>query len=226
MTIMQTRLARPQSCPAYRHAIGGLPCTCPAGESCGADFPVSPALPGLVTAALVASWMSDAGSCGTTQPLPRASKGRRERDRDRSGRAVACLVPLEGDRRIDTLFAEGLVEAAPSRRRRPRRPAGRRARSATWWPISGSDADFDTSTFVPLLIEGLTTERPQALGHGGPDRVVAVRLLYVEAPAALAQARRLGRLTTAQHRAIVRQLDDRDDELDRLDVDETRTPRR
>jgi prevent-host-death family protein len=38
------------------------------------------------------------------------------------GRAVARLLPIDGERRIDQLVAEGLVEPAPSRRRRPRRP--------------------------------------------------------------------------------------------------------
>lgn len=58
---------------------------------------------------------------------------------------------------------------------------------------------FDTSAFVPLLVAEPTSAGCRRLWDDA-DEVVTNRLLYVEAAAALAQARRLGRLTVRAHR--------------------------
>jgi uncharacterized protein len=57
-------------------------------------------------------------------------------------------------------------------------------------------AYFDTSAVMPLLIAEPGSDRAAALWDGA-DRVVSVRLVYPEARAALAQAERLGRLTSS-----------------------------
>ena len=54
-------------------------------------------------------------------------------------------------------------------------------------------AYFDTSALLPLLIDEPGSERAGRLWDEA-DHVVSVRLIYVEARAALAQARRLERL--------------------------------
>ena len=58
-------------------------------------------------------------------------------------------------------------------------------------------AYFDTSAVIPLIIEEPASARCARLWNDA-DRVLSVRLLYPEARAALAQARRLGRLTGEQ----------------------------
>jgi uncharacterized protein len=60
-------------------------------------------------------------------------------------------------------------------------------------------AYFDTSAVVPLLINEAGTERCEEQWSVA-DRVVSVRLVEVEARAALAQAVRLDRLTASQLR--------------------------
>jgi uncharacterized protein with PIN domain len=56
----------------------------------------------------------------------------------------------------------------------------------------------DTSAFVPLLINEPTSEACRRFWDDA-DVVVSSRLLYVETAAALAQARRMGRLTGNKH---------------------------
>lgn len=65
----------------------------------------------------------------------------------------------------------------------------------------------DTSALVPLLVEEPTS---QACGEvwDAADDVIATRLAYVEATAALAMAERLGRITAAHVRGGLSVLDD------------------
>lgn len=65
---------------------------------------------------------------------------------------------------------------------------------------------FDTSAFVPLLVSEPSSAFCQRLWNEAAD-VVTTRLLYVESAAALAHARRLGRLTARRHRSTLRILD-------------------
>jgi predicted nucleic acid-binding protein len=78
---------------------------------------------------------------------------------------------------------------------------------------------FDTSAFVPLLVAEPGSAFCRQLWDQA-DEVVTSRLLYVEAAAALAQARRLHRLTDSDHRSAVLILDRLWDEFAVVDVDE------
>ena len=80
-------------------------------------------------------------------------------------------------------------------------------------------AYFDTSAVVPLLVAEAGSERAASLWNSS-DRVVSVRLLYPETRAALAQAERLGRVTTRNLRAAVDELDALLAEMDIIEVDE------
>jgi uncharacterized protein len=80
-------------------------------------------------------------------------------------------------------------------------------------------AYFDTSAVVPLLIAEPGSARAASLWEGA-DRVVSVRLTYPETRAALAQAERLGRLTTRQLRDAVTEFDSLFEEIDLLEVDD------
>jgi predicted nucleic acid-binding protein len=66
---------------------------------------------------------------------------------------------------------------------------------------------FDTSAFVPLLVTQTGTPLSRVLWDSS-DEVVTSRLLYAEAAAALARARRMGRITDRHHRAAVASLSD------------------
>ena len=81
-------------------------------------------------------------------------------------------------------------------------------------------AYFDTSAVVPLVVQEPASSRATALWEGA-DRVVAVRLVYPEARAALAQARRLARLTAVEFRRAVRELDALMEQLDVVEVDDS-----
>jgi predicted nucleic acid-binding protein len=80
-------------------------------------------------------------------------------------------------------------------------------------------AYFDTSALIPLLVDD-----PGSDGAGyfwdQALRVVSVRLARVETRAGLAQAARTQRISRAQLRAFVRELDELLDQLDFVDVDE------
>jgi predicted nucleic acid-binding protein len=80
-------------------------------------------------------------------------------------------------------------------------------------------AYFDTSAVIPLLID-----EPGSAAAGDfwdhALRVVSVRLVQVEARAGLAQAARTERISSAQLRVFVRQLDELLDQLDFVEVDE------
>jgi uncharacterized protein len=78
---------------------------------------------------------------------------------------------------------------------------------------------LDTSAFVPLLIDEPTSAACRRFWDDA-DEVVSSRLLYVETVAALAQARRLGRLTDPAHRRSLQLLDQMWPEIDVAEVDE------
>jgi predicted nucleic acid-binding protein len=78
---------------------------------------------------------------------------------------------------------------------------------------------LDTSALIPLVIDEPSSLICARLWDES-DEVVSVRITYVEAAAALAQARRLGRLTRAAHRRASGVLDGVWTQLLPLDVDE------
>lgn len=78
---------------------------------------------------------------------------------------------------------------------------------------------FDTSAIVPLIVEESSSPVCVRLFNDA-TRVVSVRLMYPEASAALARAERLGRLTPAQHRAAVHDLDELVADFDHVEVTE------
>jgi predicted nucleic acid-binding protein len=81
------------------------------------------------------------------------------------------------------------------------------------------NAYFDTSAIVPLLVDERGSARARQLWDQAV-RVVGVRLLYPESRAALAQGRRIGRLTDSEHRLAVRSLDDRYRQVDLIEIDD------
>jgi predicted nucleic acid-binding protein len=78
---------------------------------------------------------------------------------------------------------------------------------------------LDTSAFVPLLIAEPGSASCRRF-FDAADTVVSSRLAYVETAAALAQARRLGRITTRMHRECLRSLDDLWAQVDIVEADE------
>lgn len=80
-------------------------------------------------------------------------------------------------------------------------------------------AYFDTSALIPLLVDEPGSERVSRLWDVA-DSVVAVRLIYAEARAALAQATRLGRLSAADLATTIDALEGLYANLDLLEVDE------
>ena len=78
-------------------------------------------------------------------------------------------------------------------------------------------AYFDTSALIPLLVEE-STSRVVARFWDDATRVASVRLLYPEARAALAQARRMERMTSHQLQAAVNDLEVLDRQLDHVEV--------
>jgi hypothetical protein len=76
---------------------------------------------------------------------------------------------------------------------------------------------FDTSALVPIVIEEDTSITATRLWREA-DRVISSRLLCVEARAALAMARRIGRLNDKTLRRAVRGLEDLVAELDVVEV--------
>lgn len=80
-------------------------------------------------------------------------------------------------------------------------------------------AYFDTSGLVPLLIEEPGSE-PAGRAWDAATHVASVRLIYVEARAALARAERLGRLSPADVSSTVAALDGLYVQLDLIDVDD------
>ena len=80
-------------------------------------------------------------------------------------------------------------------------------------------AYFDTSAFVPLVISEPSSDACRELWDLADD-VGASRLLYVETAAALAQAHRLGRLTTRMHTSARTRLAQLWSEMSVVEVDE------
>ncbi len=78
---------------------------------------------------------------------------------------------------------------------------------------------LDTSALVPLLIDEPASPICARIWDDAED-VVSVRIAYVEAAAAIAQARRLGRLTGSGKRAALTLLDETWDQLALVDIDE------
>lgn len=81
-------------------------------------------------------------------------------------------------------------------------------------------AYFDTSAFVPLLLEEPGSKAAGRLWDEA-DHLVSVRLIYAEARAALAQAERMGRITPRQLPGLAKDADSLYAQIDRLDVDES-----
>ncbi len=79
------------------------------------------------------------------------------------------------------------------------------------------NAYFDTSAVIPLLVEEPTSPAVAEL-WAAATRLVTVRLLYPEARAALARARRDGRLGGRQHRAAVAGLGQLDEQFDHVEL--------
>jgi uncharacterized protein len=78
---------------------------------------------------------------------------------------------------------------------------------------------LDTSAFVPLLIDEPTSAACRRFWDDA-DVIVSSRILYVETAAALAQARRIGRLSQRKQRQAGRRLDQMWLEMDVIEVDE------
>jgi hypothetical protein len=81
-------------------------------------------------------------------------------------------------------------------------------------------AYFHTSALMPLLIEEPTSATAAQLWDGA-GRVTSIRLLYPEARAALAQAHRMGRLSSRQLRSAVGGLESLDRQLDHIELTAT-----
>ena len=80
-------------------------------------------------------------------------------------------------------------------------------------------AYFDTSALIPLLVDEPGSERAARLWEVA-DNVIAVRLIYAEARAALAQASRTGRVAAADLPTAMDGLDDLYASLDLLEIDD------
>lgn len=79
-------------------------------------------------------------------------------------------------------------------------------------------AYLDTSALVPLLIDEPASPICARLWDDADD-VVSVRIAYVEAAAAIAQARRLGRLTRSEQRHAVTLLEETWSQMQIVEVD-------
>lgn len=78
---------------------------------------------------------------------------------------------------------------------------------------------FDTSALIPMLVSEPSSLFCRRLWDDADD-VAASRLAYVEAAAAIAQAKRLGRLTERDRQAAFRRLGRFWVELDVIEVDD------
>jgi predicted nucleic acid-binding protein len=75
----------------------------------------------------------------------------------------------------------------------------------------------DTSTLIKLIVEEPGSALAEQIWETA-DALTAVRLIDVEARAALAAARRAGRLTTGQHRRAAKMLGELVGQLDLIEV--------
>ncbi|HEY5231877.1 MAG TPA: type II toxin-antitoxin system VapC family toxin [Galbitalea sp.] len=80
-------------------------------------------------------------------------------------------------------------------------------------------AYFDTSMFVPLLIDEATTQECGSLWMRASSKV-ATRLVHVEASSALERARRAGRVSRQQHDAAAARVEYYWQEIRVLEVDD------
>lgn len=80
-------------------------------------------------------------------------------------------------------------------------------------------AYFDTSALVPLLIDEPGTDAAGAAWDQA-ENVISVRLIYAEARAALAQAARAGRITSAHHVRAVQGLEELVEQMAFVEVDD------
>lgn len=78
-------------------------------------------------------------------------------------------------------------------------------------------AYFDTSAIVPLIIEEAGSPVARRAWQEA-ERVVSARIAYAEAHAALAAAARLGRLDRSDLRPALRELLERYEELDLVEI--------
>jgi len=81
-------------------------------------------------------------------------------------------------------------------------------------------AYFDSSAFVPLILDEPSSERVMRLWLQ-VDRVASVRLLYVESRAALARAHRQRRVEEGRFAEAVGLLEELYGDVDQIDVDES-----
>jgi predicted nucleic acid-binding protein len=80
-------------------------------------------------------------------------------------------------------------------------------------------AYLDTSALIPLIIEEPGSKRAERVWDTA-ERVISVRLVYAEARATLAQAARLGRISTSELSDTVAALDDLYGQLALTEVDD------
>jgi predicted nucleic acid-binding protein len=80
-------------------------------------------------------------------------------------------------------------------------------------------AYLDTSVVVPLLVDEPSSTWCEQLWDRA-DEVATVRIAYVEAAAAVAQARRLGRLSRREQLDAAALLDDKWSQLDVIEIDQ------
>lgn len=78
-------------------------------------------------------------------------------------------------------------------------------------------AYFDTSALIPLIVEEAGSG-PASRVWDEAERVVTVRVAYPEGRAALARARRLGRVTQRRYRSARDNFEDLWAQLDRVEV--------
>ena len=78
-------------------------------------------------------------------------------------------------------------------------------------------AYLDTSALIPLIVEEPASERAGRMWDEA-ERVVTVRVAYPEGRAALARARRLGRLTQRRYRSARDGFEDLWTQLDRVEL--------
>jgi hypothetical protein len=81
-------------------------------------------------------------------------------------------------------------------------------------------AYFDTSALIPLVVEEPGSDYASRVWDAA-ERLVTVRVAYPEGRAALAQARRLGRLTPRAYRTVRDGFEDLWRQLDRVEVTAT-----
>ncbi|MFE3546051.1 type II toxin-antitoxin system VapC family toxin [Nocardia sp. NPDC059177] len=79
---------------------------------------------------------------------------------------------------------------------------------------------LDTAAFIPLLVVEPGSPACRRFWDLADD-IVSCRLLYVESAAALAQAHRMGRLSSAEFAAAKRLRDDYWEQINVTEVDET-----